>query len=83
MKDLERGKEIARANAERVRIEEGGKAVVEARRVEEARRIQERIKVDNVRRAVVAASINKEVGEKAARWTDIDMAVQECCKETK
>ncbi len=54
-----------------------------ARRVEETRWVQERTEVDKARRVVAAAAANKEVGEKAARRSEVDMAAREGCKEAK
>ncbi len=51
--------------------------MAKARRVEAARWVQERIKVDNTRRAAAAAATKKEVGEKAVRRTEVDMVAWE------
>jgi hypothetical protein len=50
-----RGGEVARANAEQVRIKKGEREVAKARRAKEVRWVQKRIKVDKARRTAVAA----------------------------
>ena len=75
-----REEEVARANAERVRIEEEEREAAEARRAEEARWVQERIEMDDARRtaaaAAAAAAAEKVFDEEMARRTEVEMAAQ-------
>ncbi len=61
--------EVARANAERVKIKEGEKEAAKARRAEEVRWVQKRIKVHKARRmtATATTAAKNEEEEEAAR----------------
>jgi hypothetical protein len=66
--------EVARANAEPVRIKKGEREAAKARRAKEVRWVQKRIKVDKARRmtAVAATATKNEEEEEAAKRMTAD-----------